>query len=208
VTGEAGGALGRGKGGLADDKAALRRRILAARKNLTGQQRDEAGRRLRDHVLALPQVQMAGTVAAYYSIATEPPSRGLVYALWKRGTYVVLPRLRTGVSASKDLDWASYEGPDSMAPARLGLLEPTEPGGKAITSADAVIVPALAVDRRGNRLGRGGGFYDRALAHVGPLIPVIALLYDDELLDAVPAGPLDRPVQMVARPDAGVTAVG
>lgn len=191
---------------LADGKAALRRRILAARLTLSEQQRDEAGRRLRDHILALPQVQMAGTVAAYYSVGTEPPSRGLVYALWKRGTYVVLPVVRN--SASNDLDWASYEGPDSMTPASHGLLEPAEPGGKAITSADVVIVPALAADRSGNRLGRGRGFYDRALAHVGPLIPVIALLYDDELLDAVPAGPLDRAVRMVARPSAGVTTVG
>ncbi|HEY2576125.1 MAG TPA: 5-formyltetrahydrofolate cyclo-ligase [Streptosporangiaceae bacterium] len=190
-------------------KAALRQRILAARRTLTGQQRDEAGRRLRDHLLALPQVQMAGTVAAYYSVGTEPPSRSLVFALWKRGTYVVLPVIRSEISFSqRNLDWASYEGPDSMTPASHGLLEPAEPGGKAITSADLVIVPALAADRRGNRLGRGGGFYDRALAHVGPLIPVIALLYDDELLDAVPAEPLDRPVRMVARPGAGVTAVG
>ena len=57
-----------------------------------------------------------------------------------------------------------------------------------------MIVPALAADRRGNRLGRGRGYYDRALAHVGPLIPTIALLYDGELLDQVPAGRLDHPV--------------
>ncbi|HLX49003.1 MAG TPA: 5-formyltetrahydrofolate cyclo-ligase [Streptosporangiaceae bacterium] len=199
-----------GAGALAGQqaaKAALRRRILAARRTLSEQQREAAGRRLRDHILALPQVQMAGTVAAYYSAGTEPPSRGLVYALWKRGTYVVLPVIRNGVAGSADLDWASYEGPDSMIPASHGLLEPAEPGGKAITSADVVIVPALAVDRNGNRLGRGGGFYDRALAQVGPLIPVIALLYDDELLDTVPAGPLDRAVRMVARPNAGVTTV-
>jgi 5-formyltetrahydrofolate cyclo-ligase len=151
---------------------------------------------------------MAGTVAAYYSVGTEPPSRSLVYALWKRGTYVILPLVRKEESDPEDLGWASYEGPDSMILASHGLLEPAEPGGKAITSADLVIVPALAVDRNGNRLGRGRGFYDRALARVGPLIPVIALLYDDELLDAVPAGPLDRAVRMVARPGAGVTAVG
>jgi 5-formyltetrahydrofolate cyclo-ligase len=68
-----------------------------------------------------------------------------------------------------------------------------------------VIAPALAVDRGGNRLGRGGGSFDRALARVGPLIPVIALLYDDELLEHVPAEPHDRPVRAVARPGSGVT---
>lgn len=185
-------------------KAALRQRILAARQELTSEQRDAAGRALRDAVLELPQVQMAGTVAAYYSVGTEPPSRGLVYALWKRGSYVILPVTRP----DGELGWASYEGPESMAPAANGLLEPTEPARNAITSADVVIVPALAVDRRGNRVGRGRGFYDRALARVGSLIPVLALLYDGELLDDVPAGPLDHPVRTAIQPGAGVIAVG
>jgi len=187
-----------------DAKRALRRRILASRRMLHGGQRNAVGQRLRDALLELPQAQMAGTVAAYYSVGTEPPTHSLVYALWKRGTYVILPRARPDGS----LDWASYEGPDSLAPAAHGLLEPTEPGGRLLTSADLVIVPALAVDRRGNRLGRGLGFYDRALTRVGPLIPTIALLYDGEFLDEVPAGPLDQPVRMVAEPTVGVTPIG
>jgi 5-formyltetrahydrofolate cyclo-ligase len=146
---------------------------------------------------------MAGTVAAYYSVGTEPPTRGLVYALWKRGSYVLLPLVRS----DNNLDWASYEGPESMAPASHGLLEPATPAGAAITSADLVIVPALAADRRGHRLGRGRGCYDRALAMVGALIPTIALLYDGELLDELPAGPHDRTVRMVARPATGVTRI-
>ena len=96
---------------------------------------------------------MAGTVAAYVSVGTEPDTRGLIYALWKRGTYVLLPLLR----ADDDLDWASYEGPDSLAPGPRGLLEPTEPprGVTAVTSADLVIVPALAVDARRHAAGPG-----------------------------------------------------
>jgi 5-formyltetrahydrofolate cyclo-ligase len=70
-----------------------------------------------------------------------------------------------------------------------------------------VLVPALAVDRAGNRLGRGGGSFDRALARVGPLIPVIALLYDDELADRLPAEPHDVTVRAVVRPAHGVTAL-
>ena len=66
--------------------------------------------------------------------------------------------------------------------------------------ADVVLAPALAVDQAGNRLGRGGGSYDRALARVGPLIPVIALLYDAELLSHVPAEPHDTPVRAAVRP--------
>ena len=196
---------GTGAGADADlrsAKTALRGRLLAARTALPDDRRAEAGRLLRDAVLALPEMQMAGTVAAYISVGTEPGTRSLVYALWKRGAYVLLPLLRP----DNDLDWASYEGPDSLAAAPRGLLEPTEPprGPGAVASADLVIVPALAVDRRGRRLGRGGGSYDRALARVGGAVPTVALLYDDELVDEVPAGPHDQPVRLVAQPAQGI----
>jgi 5-formyltetrahydrofolate cyclo-ligase len=189
-------------GGMAAEKAALRRRLMADRARLSPDQRAAAGRALRDAVLDLPQAQMAGTIAAYYSLASEPDTHGLVYALWKRGGYVLLPVLRPDA----DLDWASYEGPDSLRPGPRGLAEPGEPprGLDTIARADLVLVPALAVDRRGIRLGRGGGSYDRALARVGPGIPTIALIYDGELLDDVPAGDHDQRVRMAARPSAGI----
>jgi len=185
------------------DKALLRARLLAARSALDPNDRREAGRLIRDALLDLPALQMAGTVAAYYSVGAEPDTRGLVYALWKRGTYVLLPLLRP----DGDLDWASYEGPDSLVPGPRGLREPGEPprGVQAVARADVVLAPALAVDRAGNQLGRGGGSYDRALARVGPLIPVIALLYDDELLGHVPAEPHDTPVGAAVRPGPGIT---
>ena len=188
---------------LLSAKAALRRRLVAARRALAEADRAHAGRLLRDAVLGLPEAQMAGTVAAYVSVGSEPATRSLIFAFWKRGAYVLLPLLRP----DSDLDWASYEGPDSLAGGPRGLLEPTEPprGTSAITSADLVIVPALAADRAGRRLGRGGGSYDRALARVGGAVPTVALLYDDELLDEVPAGPHDQPVRLVAQPAQGIT---
>jgi 5-formyltetrahydrofolate cyclo-ligase len=190
-------------GGVAGKKAALRRRLLADRARLGPDQRAAAGRALRDAILDLPQAQMAGTIAAYYSLASEPDTHGLVYALWKRGGYVLLPVLRPDA----DLDWASYEGPDSLRPGPRGLAEPSEPsrGPDAVARADLVVVPALAVDRGGVRLGRGGGSYDRALARISPGIPTIALLYDGELLDEVPAAEHDQRVRLVARPSAGIT---
>jgi 5-formyltetrahydrofolate cyclo-ligase len=184
-------------------KIALRRVVAGRRAEMPEAERTAAGRTLRDAILALPEAQMAGTVAAYISIGTEPETRGLVYAFWKRGTYVLLPLLRD----DDDLDWASYEGPDSLAAGPRGLLQPTEPGRgvAAITSADLVIVPALAVDRGGLRLGRGGGSYDRALARVGAAVPTVALIYDDEMLDEVPAAPHDQRVGMVGQPQQGIT---
>jgi 5-formyltetrahydrofolate cyclo-ligase len=188
---------------LRSRKAALRRQIRAGRARMSDTERSAAGRSIRDAVLSLPEAQMAGTVAAYMSVGTEPDTRGLVYALWKRGGYILLPLLLP----DDDLDWASYEGPASLAAGPRDLLEPTEPGRgvTAVASADLVIVPALAVDRLGGRLGRGGGSYDRALARVGPAVPTLALVYDDELVDEVPAGSHDQRVSAVARPSGGIT---
>jgi 5-formyltetrahydrofolate cyclo-ligase len=185
------------------DKGTLRRRQVAARTAMPDSIRNESGRLIRDHVLEMPQVTSAGTIAAYYSVGTEPDTRGLIFALWKRGSYVVLPVLLP----DGDLDWASYEGPESLAPGPRGVLQPVEPvrGTGTVARADVVLVPALAVDVRGRRLGRGGGSYDRALARVGPQVPTIALLYDSELLPSVPAEEHDQAVRAVARPKQGIT---
>ena len=188
---------------LAADKASLRRRLVAARAAMPDSARVAAGRLIRDQVLEMPEVSAAGTVAAYYSVGTEPDTHGLIFALWKRGSYVVLPVLLP----DGDLDWASYEGPDSLAPGPRGLLQPVEPvrGPGTVARADVVFVPALAIDVSGNRLGRGGGSYDRALARVSGQIPTIGLIYDDELVPSVPAEPHDRAVRAVARPSHGLT---
>jgi 5-formyltetrahydrofolate cyclo-ligase len=185
------------------DKATLRRRQVAARAAMPNSIRNVSSRLIRDHVLEMPEVTSAGTIAAYYSVGTEPDTRGLIFALWKRGSYVVLPVLLP----DGDLDWASYEGPESLAPGPRGVLQPVEPvrGIGTIARADVVLVPALAVDVRGRRLGRGGGSYDRALARVGPQVPTIALLYDSELLPSVPAEEHDQSVRAVARPEQGIT---
>ena len=185
------------------DKGTLRRRQVAARTAMPDSIRNESGRLIRDQLLEIPQVTSAGTIAAYYSVGTEPDTRGLIFALWKRGSYVVLPVLLP----DGDLDWASYEGPGSLAPGPRGVPQPVEParGTGTVARADVVLVPALAVDVRGRRLGRGGGSYDRALARVGPQVPTIALLYDSELLPSVPAEEHDQAVRAVARPEQGIT---
>lgn len=101
-----------------------------------------------------------------------------------------------------DLDWVAYDG--RLAPARAGLAEPLGPrlGPGAIAGCDVVLVPALLVDREGWRLGRGGGSYDRALSRATGT--AVALLHDDELVDAVPHEPHDVAVSAAATPSAGL----
>ena len=183
-------------------KADLRTRLLAARRRREEPERTAAARALRDTLLGLPEVAMAGTVALYLSFGTEPATKSLAFALWKRGTYVLAPRMLP----DRDLDWASYEGPDDLRPGPHGGLETTETsrGTEAVRRAALVIVPALAVDETGLRLGRGGGSYDRVLARLHPNTLTIALVYDDELLPDLPAEPHDRRVRAVATPSGGL----
>jgi 5-formyltetrahydrofolate cyclo-ligase len=181
------------------DKLELRRTVLSARAALPEQERRAAAAAIRENLLDRPWVQMAGLVACYWSVGTEPDTHGLILALWKHGATVMLPVLRP----DDDLDWAVYDGPDSLAPGRFGVMEPvdTRRGVAAIRTAALVVVPALAVDRTtGVRLGRGGGSYDRALARVGPNVPTVALLHEGELVDGIPTEPHDQAVRHVALP--------
>ncbi|WP_254897916.1 5-formyltetrahydrofolate cyclo-ligase [Kitasatospora sp. NA04385] len=188
---------------LSNDKAALRSRLLAERRALGGPERSAAAEALAGHAAAL--VPPGGTVAAYVSVGAEPGTRPLLRALAGAGVRVLLPVLLP----DNDLDWAPYEGDDRLSPAARGLLEPTAArlGPDAVLTADVVLLPGLAVDRRGVRLGRGGGSYDRVLARLarGGAEPLLAtLLYPHELCGAVPAEPHDLPVHAVVTPE-GVT---
>jgi 5-formyltetrahydrofolate cyclo-ligase len=116
------------------------------------------------------------------------------------------------VVAGRDgpLDWARYTGLDALVPGPFGLREPSGPrlGPDAVSRAPLVLLPALAADRRGVRLGQGGGFYDRTLPLVGAGVSVVVVLGDGELVDALPAAPHDRRVSAALLPGSGVTMLG
>ena len=176
----------------AADKPALRRALLSRRAALSAQERAGAGQAA---VAALAGCA-AARVAAYVSVGTEPATAALLAAFADRE--VLLPVLLP----DDGLDWARADA--GVAPGRHGLLEPRGDrlGPDAVTSCDLVVVPALAVDRTGTRLGRGGGSYDRALAGASGWI--VALLHDGELVDELPAEPHDQRVHAVVTPRRGL----
>jgi 5-formyltetrahydrofolate cyclo-ligase len=130
----------------------------------------------------------ARTVAAYSPLLTEPGGPNLLPALAAATAEVLIPVLLP----DRDLDWERWPGPG----APLGV--------DAIARADLVVVPAVAIDGSGVRLGRGGGSYDRALARVSPDALVVALLFDGELVDRLPAEAHDRRVNAVITPMGGL----
>jgi 5-formyltetrahydrofolate cyclo-ligase len=190
---------------MVNDKTTLRSRLLATRAALSPGQRQDAARALGERALELlPTGRAEGSppvVAGYVSIGAEPGTRALLDALRARGARVLLPVLLP----DNDLDWAAYEGPDHLVAAGRGLLEPDGPrlGPEAVCAADLVLLPGLAVDRRGIRLGRGGGSYDRVLARLdraGSAARLVTLLYDSEVLEGVPAESHDRAVDAAVTP--------
>ena len=173
-------------------KLALRDQLVTARGRLPLAELAERALAVRDLLLEAPEVRRAATVAAYVSVGREPGTGALLDTLVATGKRVILPLLQP----DNDLDWATYSGADALASAGRGLLEPTGPrlGVDAVATADAVLVPGLAVDQTGLRLGRGGGSYDRALGRVPVGTFTCVLLNDDEVIDQVPAAAHDRRV--------------
>lgn len=198
------GDMGEVTGGTALRKLALRDQLLTARRRHPLAAVREDAEAIADHLLAVPEVRRAATVAAYISLGSEPGTGPLIEHLHALGRRVILPVLLQ----DNDLDWAVYEGADRLVPASRGLLEPAGPrlGRDAVATADVVLCPGLAVDRRGRRLGRGGGSYDRALGRVPVGTFVCTLLYAEELVDEVPTEDHDRQVSAVVTPD-GLTRI-
>jgi 5-formyltetrahydrofolate cyclo-ligase len=183
----------------------LRREFIAVRNRLTADDVREAGAALAARALELPELARARTVAAYVSVGSEPGTLTLLDALRARGVRVLLPALLP----DNDLDWGAYTGEGSLARVRHGskmaLFEPAGErlGPDAVIAADVVLLPGLAVDARGMRLGRGGGSYDRVLARLeraGARPALVVLLYDAEVVERVPAEAHDRPVRAVVTP--------
>jgi 5-formyltetrahydrofolate cyclo-ligase len=174
-------------------KAELRAALRSARTLRTDDRRLQLGNAL---VTSAGALALPATVAGYVGVGTEPPTLPLLEELRRRGARVLLPVVRPGGL----LDWAA--GSADLVAGPLGLREPAGPylGPDAVREAGLVLVPALAVDRAGHRLGRGGGYYDRALATLPRTVLVVAVVFDDEVLDEVPVEAHDRLVDGVLTP--------
>lgn len=174
-------------------KRALRGEMSALRRATPASRWDEAGRAVAASVAALPECRWAGCVALYAALPDELPTRPLFDLLRQAERPVLLPRV-----VADRLEFAPLERWEELRPGRYGVPEP--PSARAavgLGAADLVVVPGLAFDTEGNRLGRGGGYYDRTFATGGdgPVLCGVAL--ELQVVDAVPHGIGDRPMDLL-----------
>lgn len=180
---------------LQENKTALRARIRAWRDGLSPVEREALSEEVEARLVTLPVFQQAGTVAAYAQIGSEVITSGLIARCLILGKRLVLPRVEGD-------HLALYQVRDpvrDLAPGTLGIREPVAGlPGLDPAQVDLYLLPGLAFDPHGARLGYGKGYYDRLLAGATGTKAVLA--YDGQVVTQVPTGPGDVPVNLVITP--------
>jgi 5-formyltetrahydrofolate cyclo-ligase len=169
-------------------KAQLRSKILASRVG-----RESSNQALTANLLELVSQLKAQSVAAYLSFGTEPSTTDFISSLLKAGIEVLVPK----ILPDETLAWFKWDGV-SATTSNLGMKEPDESKLEVISIqlADLLVIPALAVDRMGNRLGRGKGYFDRELSVLYGS-RVYAVCFEDEVLESLPSEDHDQRVSGV-----------
>lgn len=181
---------------LAAAKAALRARVLARRD--AEPDRAARSRRIAEYLLALPDLEHAEHVAAFIGVRSEVETADLVARLLANGRRVLVPRV-----AGTGLELIEVRHLEELADAPFGLREPppalaADPARRPdLTSLRLVLVPGVAFDRRGGRLGHGKGFYDRLLRRLPEGAVRVGVAFECQLVEEVPMGPADERVDRV-----------
>ena len=184
----------------AEDKPELRRRIRELRRELSDDYRALAGRSACQRLVAMIEIAGPRTVALYSSLGPEADPLPALVPLLERDIRVAFPRVVGDL-----LEFAPANSLEELEPGYRGILEPTE---RAIELAglDAIVVPGVAFDRAGGRLGQGGGHYDRTLARIGPGPLRIGFGFSCQIVERVPRTPHDELIDAVVTEDETIYA--
>lgn len=200
---------------IRDRKRRVRRQVAEVLAHLSADRRRAAGLAAAARVADLPFMHTARTVMAFLSLPTEIETWPIIRAAWRRGQRIVVPRIERLACASlprpgepgprgeivpvvlEPSDAPSAALHPAVRPGPMGILE--APGAPPAPAAeiDVVLAPCQAVDRRGRRLGKGGGFYDRFLSRPDLAARVAVLALQEQLIEAVPTAAWDRPVEVI-----------
>ncbi len=180
-------------------KRALRGVVLARRDAMSAVERADASQGMTRSLLALPEYQRARTVMSYISFGTEVETLEFFAAVRRDNKTMVLPRVD---AVDKSLSLHRVENLEQLAAGVWGIREPrVDLPLMPIADVDLVLMPGVAFDRRGNRLGYGAGYYDRLLAGAPADLTRVTMLFNCQLVDEVPSGPHDQKVQILITPN-------
>ena len=176
-------------------KATVRRLVLAKRSRLTPEERTAAGAGVAQKLAALPELEAARTVLGFASFGAELPTDPTLAWVLSSDRRLLLPYVDgTGLRA------AEVGSVEELAPGYRGIREPVQRVAVDPSEADVILVPGVAFDAAGRRLGYGGGFYDAFLSGIERRAPRVGLCFDVQVVDEVPAGDEDEPVDVIVTP--------
>ncbi|MBI3649335.1 MAG: 5-formyltetrahydrofolate cyclo-ligase [Actinobacteria bacterium] len=174
-------------------KKRVRSQVKSLRDELSPKERDRIGLVIVERLLGLPELAQARIVMAFWSFGSEVPTAPLLDRLHARGVRIALPRIARG-----EIEACTYFPGDPVTIAPFGAGEPSDGVVLAPTDVDVIVTPGVAFDRRGRRVGYGGGFYDRFLARTRPDALRAAICYGVQLVvEPLPAGSFDLPVDVL-----------
>ena len=184
---------------LVEAKKALRAAVLVTRDAMPARDRQEAAEAISQRVCKLEVYRLAKSVLTYMSFGAELDTHGFFDAVVRAGKIAVLPRID---KASKSLRLHVVKGHGDLVDGVWGIREPhPDTPTMSIADIDMVLMPGLAFDRAGHRLGYGAGYYDRLLAPTSMLTPAkpvrVVAAFDCQVVDAVPTGPSDQPFHIL-----------
>jgi 5-formyltetrahydrofolate cyclo-ligase len=177
---------------LASRKDAVRRLALLARSRVRAGDIAPASHEAARLAMSLPEIQDASSVLAFASFGGEIPTDPLLELLLASGKTLMLPYVDTQDGAMRA---AVIHSLDDLVPGFRGIRQPASRVPAA--AAEVAVVPGVAFDERGTRLGYGGGFYDRYLEEIVPGVPVVGLCFDAQVMEDVPLEPHDRVVDVI-----------
>ncbi|MBF0542274.1 MAG: 5-formyltetrahydrofolate cyclo-ligase [Nitrospirae bacterium] len=177
-----------------NNKSEIRREILKIRDNLSPELRHIKDIEIAKRILSLPQYQAAQTILFFASFRSEVDTFSLINNAFNTGIKVILPKV---IRDEKCLIISEINSLKDLQLSKMGILEPISPHVFPINEINLIIMPGAAFDHKRNRLGYGGGYYDKLLAEMTKITQTIAIAYQEQIIPEVPVEPHDIKVDMI-----------
>lgn len=179
-----------------NDKACIRKEILRKRDAIDPSVRRAKDSRIKEKIFSLPEFQQSNIIFYFASFRSEVNTISQIKETLNLGKRVVVPKVD---NKAKELRLYEIRGLSELSPGCMGIPEPdvSEDRRLEINDVDIVIMPGAAFDTRGNRIGYGAGFYDKLLSGLNKKIPLIAIAYEEQIVDPIPSEPHDIKVHKV-----------